>query len=333
VIIENKLLLFTPQPMKLKHLLLLLIAASIITSCRNEPVKHADNSELNGDLIIFHAGSLSVPIRVLSDSFQAIHPGVTIKPESAGSLTSIRKITELKKECDILASADASMIDKLLMPHNTDWNLEFAVNEMALVYHQGSKYSGQVNSKNWPEMLLKEDIAIGRADPNSDPCGYRTVLSLCLAEKSMKKDGLADKIMEKDRRYIRPKEVDLLALLETNTVDYIFLYKSVAMQHKLPFIELSDSINLGDPLLNVWYSSVSVEIPGNSPKERITQAGEAMIYGLTIPFNSPNKEIAKEFVKFILSDKGKQIIRNCNQDPLSPARLSEQSKKPEWLEL
>lgn len=319
--------------MKLKLLLLLIIYTNIITSCRNESTKTDNNSKLSGDLIIFHAGSLSVPFKALSDSFQASHPEVKIKPESAGSLTSIRKITDLKRECDILASADATMIDKLLIPQNTDWNLEFAVNEMAIVYHPGSKYSGQVNSENWPEMLLKEDIFIGRADPNSDPCGYRTVLSLRLAEKIMKVGGLADRIIQKDRRYIRPKEVDLLALLETNTVDYIFLYKSVAVQHKLPFIELNDSINLGDPVLNEWYSSVSVDIPGNSPKERITQTGEAMIYGLTIPFNSPNKEAAKEFVKFILSDKGKQIISNSNQDPLSPARLSKSSKKPDWLML
>lgn len=319
--------------MRLKYFVFLLLATLTFTSCLNEKMKVEDSSDISGDLIIFHAGSLSVPIKALSDSFQAIHPQIKIKAESAGSLTSIRKITDLHRECDLLASADASVIDKLLIPQYADWNLEFAVNEMAIVYHAGSKLIGQVNSKNWPEMLMREDIIIGRADPSSDPCGYRTVLSMRLAEKSMKKPGLAGQLMEKDKRYIRPKEVDLLALLETNTVDYIFLYKSVARQHKLPFIELNDSINLGNPALNDWYSSVSVEIPGNSPKEQITQKGEAMIYGLTIPFNAPNEKAAQEFVSFILSDKGNNIIRNCYQNPLSPARLSKQSKKPIWITL
>lgn len=317
--------------MKVNHLILFVLSTILLLSCRSESKKAETNSDLSGDLIIFHAGSLSVPIRTLSDSFLVIHPNVKIKAESAGSLTSIRKITDLKRDCDILASADASIIDKLLMPEYTDWNMEFAVNEMAIVYHEGSRLNGQVNAANWPEMLLREDISVGRADPDSDPCGYRTVLSLRLAEKSLGNAGLADKIMEKDRRYIRPKEVDLLALLETNTVDYIFLYKSVAMQHKLPFIELGDSINLGNPALNNWYNSVSVEIPGNKPSERITQYGEAMVYGLTIPFNAPNKEVAKEFVTFILSERGKQIIKSCNQDPLLPARFSKSSKKPDWI--
>ena len=147
----------------------------------------------------------------------------------------------------------------------------------------------------------------------------------------MKINGLAGKLLAKDNRYIRPKEVDLLALLETNNVDYIFIYKSVAKQHNLPFLELGDSINLGNPGLNQWYNTVSVEVAGNNPSERINQQGEAMVYGFTIPDNAPNKEAAIEFAKFIVSGKGQEIINNCYQMPLVPARLSRESIKPDWF--
>lgn len=315
----------------MKRLFLLVsISLFIIAGCGQKSSKQSKG--LQGELIIFHAGSLSVPIKALADSFNVLHPDLIIKPESAGSLTCIRKITELDRDCDILASSDAVLIDKLMIPEYTDWNLEFAVNEIAIVYHSGSKMADKITVDNWPDILLRDDIITGRADPSSDPCGYRTVLTVKLAEMMMKKPGLASQLLAKDQKYIRPKEVDLIALLETNTVDYIFLYKSVARQHKLPYLSLRDSINLGNPELNDWYARVSVEIPGNSPKEKITQQGEAMVYGITIPFNSPNKQAAQEFINFILTD-GQEIIRSCYQSPIVPARISAAGKPPGWLKL
>ena len=58
----------------------------------------------------------------------------------------------------------------------------------------------------------------------------------------------------KDKEYIRPKEVDLVALIESNAIDYMFQYKSVAIQHGLKYIELPREINLSDPSLNDLYS-------------------------------------------------------------------------------
>lgn len=307
---------------------ILLTMVLVIQSCNQGSTKQ--NKGLQGDLIIFHAGSLSVPIKTLADSFNIIHPDLKIKPESAGSLTCIRKITDLNRDCDILASSDAAMIDKLMIPKFAEWNLEFAVNEMAIVYHPGSKLAADITVDTWPDILIRDDIIIGRADPSSDPCGYRTVLTVKLAEMVLNKPGIASQLLAKDQKYIRPKEVDLIALLETNTVDYIFIYKSVARQHKLPYLTLNDSISLGNPTLNTWYNRVTVDVPGNSPNEKIVQQGEAMIYGITIPSNSPNKQAAQEFIHFILTD-GQEIIRNCYQTPLSPARTSAVSKPPAWL--
>ena len=121
--------------MKANSIILALLTLILFNSCDNS-TKQVNTDRIKGDLIIFHAGSLSVPIKALADSFKVMHPQLVIKPESAGSLTSIRKITDLERPCDILASADASIIDKLMIPQFAKWNLEFAVNEMAIVYHK-----------------------------------------------------------------------------------------------------------------------------------------------------------------------------------------------------
>lgn len=312
-----------------KIILLSLIFIGIITGgCHSDSNNNKEG--LQGDLIIFHAGSLSLPMKVLADSFNIKRPGLKIKPESAGSLTSIRKITELGKDCDILASADASMIDKLMIPEYADFNLEFASNEMVIAYNQTSNLANEITSTNWPQVILKDNIIIGRADPSSDPCGYRTIMSLKLAEKVLDDNTLAERITSKDNRYIRPKEVDLLALLETSTVDYIFIYKSVALQHGLRIIELGDSINLGNNKLGDFYKTVSVEVPGNSPYTRIEIQGEPMVYGITIPLNAPNREAAIEFINFIITE-GLPIIENLHQTPIYPPQLSKNSKTPHWI--
>jgi molybdate/tungstate transport system substrate-binding protein len=213
-----------------KHLSIILIAAIIIvmaSGCGKEGPPQPEK-----ELIIFHAGSLSVPFRDISKAFNELHPNVTIKAEAAGSRTCARKISDLKKQCDIMASADYKVIANLLMPEYTDFNIQFATNEMAIAYTEKSRFAEQISTANWHEIMLKENVAFGRADPDLDPCGYRTVMAFQLAQKHYNIPGLAEKLTAKDK-YIRPKETDLLALLEAGEIDYVFIYRSVASQHGL----------------------------------------------------------------------------------------------------
>ncbi|MFH1119586.1 MAG: extracellular solute-binding protein [Bacteroidota bacterium] len=305
--------------------LFLLILA---TACNRQKAGTSDN--LSGDLVIFHAGSLSVPLKEIADSFMVLNPGIQVKAESAGSLASIRKITDLNRSCDILASADYSLIDKLMIPAHASWNLQFAGNEMAIVYQKESLKSEIINRENWYSILLEPDIKYGRSDPDSDPCGYRTILSLKLAEEYYRLPGLAGRFIKKDENYIRPKEVDLLALFESGTIDYIFIYKSVAIQHKLPFLELPDSFNLGNPLLKDHYAKVDVKVAGNKPGEYITLKGEPMVYGLTIPDNCEHFPAAKTFVAYLLT-KGRKIIEKSGQTNVNPILSGDPDKLPENL--
>jgi len=300
----------------MKKIFILLIISALMFSCFIS-CKQSNNTNKKQQLIIFHAGSLSVPFKQMKKEFEKENPGVEILLEAAGSVQCARKITDLKKECDIMASADYMVIDQMLIPEYTDWNIQFATNEMAVVYHETSKYSEEINQNNWYDILLKDDVIYGRSDPNSDPCGYRTVLTSQLAEKFYNIGGLSEKILSKNQEYIRPKEVDLLALLESNAIDYIFLYRSVAEQHKLKYIAMPDSINLRNPALDDFYQTASTDIIGKEPGTTITQKGQAMVYGITILKNAPNKYLAEKFLQFVLSDTGGKKIMEENGQPFT----------------
>jgi molybdate/tungstate transport system substrate-binding protein len=299
---------------------IVLLFSNLSCSTANNKEKNDKNSsqELTGELMIFHAGSLSVPFREIVKEFNKIYPAVEIKTESAGSVASARKITDLNRYCDIFASADYKVINDMLIPDHTDFNMKFAGNEMAVVYTEKSKFANEITVKNWYEILLKDEVHYGRSDANADPCGYRAVLVSKLAERFYNMPGFSEQLLAKDQKYIRPKETDLLALLESGNLDYIFLYRSVAQQHNLKYLLLPDSINLKSFDLKDYYSTVDTKIRGKKKGEWITKKGAPMVYGITMLKDARMKVAAITFMDFVLS-KGIEIMEKNGQTGLIPS--------------
>jgi molybdate/tungstate transport system substrate-binding protein len=292
-----------------KILIIFSVVFLAFTGCRNKGPK---------EIIIFHAGSLSVPFKELATEYEKKNPGVKVLLEPAGSLVCARKITELKKPCDIIASADYFVINELIIPEYAKWGIRFATNEIVIAFQEKSKYSGEINASNWTEILMKDNVTFSRADPDSDPCGYRTLLTFRLAEKHYNLPGLFDRLSSKNKDFIRPKEVDLVALIESNAVDYMFQYKSVAIQHNLKFIELPKEINLGDPSMSDLYKTVTQEVTGSTPGSKMTVTGDYINYSLAVLDNAPNQKDAIGFVSFLLSNEGMEIFRKNGQQPVVP---------------
>ena len=280
-------------------------------------------------LIIFHAGSLSVPFKKMEQQFEKEHPNIDILRESGGSTKLARMITELGKPADIMASADYMVIKKNLIPQFADTNILFATNQMVLCYTKKSKYADQINSKNWPEILSRTDVVWGYSDPNLDPCGYRSLMVLQLAEKYYQMDGLYDKLMQQRKKeWIRPKSVELIALLESGNMDYAWEYMSVAVQHNLQYITLDKEVNLSDYTLDDYYKTAQVEVSGEKPGTTVTQTGQAITYGVTILNNAPNPAAAHLFMQYMLDpNKGLQILKDMGQPPFIPARIQSEEMK------
>jgi molybdate/tungstate transport system substrate-binding protein len=303
----------------------LLIFTVPFAGCRNNSVNKQK------EIIIFHAGSLSVPFKQLAREYEKRNPGTKILMEPAGSLVCARKITELKKPCDIIASADYQVINELIVPEYASWSIRFATNEIVIAFQEKSKYSSEIDSSNWMDILLRNDVTYARSDPDSDPCGYRSVLTFKLAEKYYRMPGLADKLVSKNKDFVRPKEVDLVALVEANAVDYMFQYKSVAIQHGLKYIKLPDYINLGDFAKNEIYNSVSLDVTGSTPGSKMTVKGDYINYSLSVLSGAVNKDDAVDFVSFLLSSEGIEIFRKNGQDPIVPFSTEQPEMIPEKL--
>jgi len=304
------------------------IIVCLFNACQSDR-NYEDN--LRGKLIIFHAGSLSVPLRNISEAFKKIHPEIKLEMEASGSLTCAKKITDLKRECDIMLSADYQVINQFLIPEYADWNIHFATNQLVIAFTEESKYVDLINSENWHTILSKKDVVFGRSDPDTDPCGYRTVMLFELADIYYNEPSSLI-LLSKDGGFIRPKSADLNALIEVKAVDYIFVYRSVAEQHELSYIVLPDEINLGNPMYNEFYQQAEISVSGKTPDEQIIQKGSAIVYGLTILNKARNYEAALKFVDFLFNeDKGMNILKECGQPGLIPCMTNNFENIPQRL--
>ncbi len=298
---------------------ILLTTILILTSCKQR-------QEV---ITVFHAGSLSVPLLDIAKAYESTHPDVKIQLEGAGSLTCIRKITELNKACDVLAVADYALIDQLMIPEYTSFNVLFAGNELAIGYLPGSKWETQLTTDNWHEILLEDDLHYGRSNPNHDPSGYRTEILAGLAEEKLQLPGFRKNLLSKDQKFIRPKGTELLPLLETGAIDFVIHYRSVLTQHKLGMLLLADSLNLSNPEHDTWYASVCTDVDGTSRLERLLKCGEAMVYGICLPHNGNNPAGAKQFLQFILT-RGKEILEHNGQPSIKPVLSPKSIIEPNW---
>ena len=274
------------------------------------------------EVIIFHAGSLTVPFAEVEKRFEALHPDIDVLREAGGSTKMARMISELGKPADIMASADYTVIDKGLIPAHADWNILFASNQLVLCYTDQSKFADEVSADNWYEILARPGVVWGHSDPNLDPCGYRALMVLQLAEKFHNQPGLYERLIaNRPEANVRPKSVELVSLLKTGHMDYAWEYLSVAKQHGLKYVALDDHINLGNYKFDNFYALAKVKVTGKAPGTWITRTGQSCTYGLTLIKTAPNRDGAVLFLEYLLDpEQGLKILEEMGQPAISPSQ-------------
>ncbi len=125
---------------------------------------------------------------------------------------------------------------------------------------------------------------------------------------------------------MRPDAVKLLGVLEAGAIDCVFIYKSVALQHKLDYLDLPDEVNLGNPALAEQYDVVRARENADRPDKAVLVAATPIVYGFTIPRSAPHPKRALEFARLLLSDTGRRIMQDNGQTPIEPAVYSPASR-------
>jgi len=322
------------------QLALILLVCVLLVSIALTQDKDQDKEKIR----VFYAGSLIVPFEEIEREFEKLHPDVDLQMEGHGSIQVIRHVTEIHEGVDVIAVADSSLIPDMMYPDYAESYIEFATNEMVIAYTDDSRYADEITEENWYEILKRPDVKFGFSNPMLDSCGYRTLMVAQLAEIYYENQTIFEDMIgcnfnppilvnEKNGTYIivvpaifepdtkkvivRGGSVQLLSLLEYGEIDYAFLYKSVAEQHGLRSVDLPSEIDLGSPEYEDTYEKVVVQLGFQRfSSADIDRIGKSILYGITAPSNAPNKDIATEFVEFVMSEEGQSILHEMNQPTL-----------------
>jgi len=271
-----------------------------------------------GEVVVFHAASLSQPFTEVAEAYRELRPQTVVRLEPSGSLVAARKVAELGLRADLVAVADATILDRMLLPAKADFAVEIATNEIVLAHLDHSRFTDEVSGESWPEVLARPDVRLGCADPALAPIGYHTLVAWQLCDRSPGGDLVARLRARCPRDRLVPDETELVALLESRAVDYAFLYRSTAEDHRLKITALPASCNLSRRELAASYATASVDVApaGAAPVRR---AGAPIVYAVTIPRDAPHPDEARRFLAFLLGERGRAALARRGLAPLVPA--------------
>jgi molybdate/tungstate transport system substrate-binding protein len=269
-----------------------------------------------GTLLVMNAASITRPMRAVLDSFRA-RTGVAYQLEPGSSLEIARRLTELHRTADAVFLADPEVFPQLLMPAHVHWYAVFARNRIVLGYTDGSRGSNEINGQNWRRVITRSGVEVGRSDPSTDPSGYRTLLTMQLAERYYHEPGLFARLLAAaPERNVRPREADQVALLQTHELDYIWTYQNLAENDGLRFVKLPDEIDLGSPADSMAYARAATRVLGKRAGDSVTMRGAPILFAFTIPVHAKNRAAAEQFIQYVISPDGRRILRSQHLDVL-----------------
>lgn len=241
------------------------------TSAPVEPVATAGANSL----IIYAAASLSDAFTQIGRDFEAAHPGVTVQFNFAGSQTLSTQITQ-GAAADVYASANHTEMDKLIAAHLVEGNgpRDFAVNKLVVILPTG-------NPGNVTTIL---DLS-------------RPGVKLVLADAMVPAGRYAREILEKIDQ-AGSLGVDFSARVLANVVSNETDVKLVVTK-----------VQLGEADAGIAYYSdavaatdiLTIEIP-----EEVNVIAKYLIAALV---NSPNADLAAEFIEYVLSASGQAVLQ------------------------
>jgi molybdate/tungstate transport system substrate-binding protein len=254
------------------------------------------------EVVVFYASSLTAVLGDVAERFQRENPQIRARLEPSGSQVAARKVVELGMRADIVAVADAGIIGKMMIPRHASWNVIFATNEIVLAHKDHSRFTDEISTQNWPGVLGRPGVRLGRADPDTAPLGYHTLLA-----------------WQRAKEHVTHDEAELLTLLEARAIDYAFVFRSTAEDHHLKITALPAEQNLSQPELAANYASVSVEVRMKQGEGKARITGGPVTYGITIPADAPHDAEARRFVVTLLGEGGRRLLERRGLRPAKPA--------------
>lgn len=290
-------------------------------------------------LVVCHAGSLGAALADVEKSFASAHPDVTVRDVSGGSVALARRLATGLQACDVYASADYLLIDRMLKPAGlAEYTVVFAQGRMVLAFLSTDPTAQGVSETNWYQKVLAPGVRVAGAHPFLDPGGYRAHMILELAQKHYGVAGLYNSLLEHYQVVPPAAGADAPALGRDFSFQFTYEHSAAATARANPayrYIRLSDSIDLSTAAHAVTYKEASVTLPGlgsAGAAASVTIPGAHVAWGVTIVKTSVHQQDALAFVAMVLGPAGSNALKLHGPSPSAPAvSRSDYSRIPSSL--
>jgi molybdate/tungstate transport system substrate-binding protein len=216
---------------------------------------------------------------------------------------------------DVFISITPSPMLTVLHAAKAESAVPIARTEMVIAYSPKSKFAEKFalaaeGKANWWEVLQEPGLRFGRTDPVTDPQGRNTIFMLMLAEKLLRRLGLAAKILGPT---INPQQIftepTVQARLQSGELDAASAYKIQPGPFNLPFVTLQPEINLSGERVHADHPEISLTVNGK------TYQPEPLIFYAGALKDAPNKNGASAFVEWLAGAEAQAIFRRYNYGP------------------
>jgi molybdate/tungstate transport system substrate-binding protein len=266
----------------------LLICCAVLVGMIGARAHAADEDTVK----VLYAGSLvNLMERSVGPAFEK-ETGLRFQGYAAGSNKIANEIRGKLRRGDVFISASPTVNASLMGASNGNhvaWYVNFAESPLMIGYNPQSRFANDFKTKRWDEVLQEPGVRIGRTDPALDPKGAFTLELMKKAADLYHEPDLVQKTLGEPENpaQVLPEET-LVGRLQSGQLDAGFFYST----------ETSD-----------------LNIPAVRP------AGELEVkarYTLTILGDAPNPKGAERFVDFLLSDDGRQLLKQHGVDVINP---------------
>ena len=248
--------------------------------------KRSDAEGETAALQVFSCGVCSSVTRKMIDRWNLRHPELPARLTRGGSVDLVRQIVA-GADCDVVIVADESNIAGLLLPDQVPGYAVFAGNRMVVAANPGY----DIDDDNWVDRLLDPAVRFAHRDPWGDPCGYRSVMAMLLADNF--RPGLSRRLLEHPGHLGMTRHV---VLSELPPYQYEFTYGSGAELSGRRFARLPAVMDQSDPDLAGLYATVHFDCD-----ERTRVVCTPISHALAIPRRSGRRDAAREFADAYLA--------------------------------
>jgi molybdate transport system substrate-binding protein len=237
----------------------------------------------------WHADSLAGPMNEMKKAFEARNIGVTVNLTSGRSKELAERILQ-GDGCDVFAPSDPAVVQYLFGKKvggrdAASWYVVFSANELVVITGKGNP----LGLKQMTDMA-GGGVTLARVAGEKDMATNRTVAFIELAAAAEGKPDLAGQIID---RAVREETIpDVLQAVTRGRADagIVYLSAAVTVADAVEIVAFPAAVNLSEQIRNV----------------------------VTIPGTAVNGEAAGDFIKLMLSERGRQILRKTGQPPIVP---------------